>query len=83
MPLRTCSEPKLLVIPWVVIMGLMGLIGLMRFMGGVRQWEFSVQPTEDSAVDGVLLVVLRLGEAHAVFLLFAILVGEDNHEVLA
>ena len=28
-------------------------------------------------------MVLGLGEAHAVFLLVAILVGEDNHEILA
>lgn len=38
-------------------------------------------PVEQHVVDTVLLVVLCLGEAHAVLLLFAILVGEDDHEV--
>ena len=43
----------------------------------------AVKPALDGVVDTVLLVVLRLGERHAVFLLVAVLVGEDDHEVLA
>ena len=39
-------------------------------------------PTGDAVVDTLLLMVLGLGEAHAVFLLVAVLIGEDNHKVL-
>ena len=44
---------------------------------------FPVYPPQDSVIDRFLLTVLCLGEAHAVLLLVTILVGEDNHEVLA
>jgi hypothetical protein len=40
-------------------------------------------PAQDGVIDTLLLVVLGLGEAHALILRIAILVGEDNHEVLA
>ena len=39
-------------------------------------------PAQNGIVDTLLLVVLSLGEAHALILMVAILVGEDNHEVL-
>ena len=40
-------------------------------------------PSQNGIVNTLLLVVLRLGEAHTVFLRIAELVGEDYHEVLA
>ena len=43
----------------------------------------TVEPAEEGVVDGAFLVVLSLGKAHGVFLLFAVLVREDNHEVFA
>ena len=39
-------------------------------------------PAQDGIVDTLLLVVLCLCEAHAVFLLVAELVGEDDHQIL-
>ena len=41
-----------------------------------------MEPTRDTVVDTLLLVVLGLSEAHAVFLLLTELVREDNHQVL-
>ena len=38
---------------------------------------------QEPVVDARLLMVLCLSEAHAVFLLVAILVREDDHEILA
>ena len=40
-------------------------------------------PTQNGIVDTVLLVMLCLGETHALILMVTILIGEDNHEVLA
>ena len=40
-----------------------------------------MNPLRDGRVQRRLLMVLGLGEAHAVFLRIAILVGEDDHEV--
>ena len=42
-----------------------------------------MNPAQNGIVDTVLLVVLSLGEAHALILMSAILIGEDDHEVLA
>ena len=39
-------------------------------------------PAQNGIVDTILLVVLCLGEAHALILMVAILIGEDNHEIL-
>lgn len=41
-----------------------------------------MNPAQNGIVDTVLLVVLSLGEAHALILMSAILIGEDDHEVL-
>ena len=42
-----------------------------------------MEPARDTVVDTVLLVVLSLGEAHALILMSTILIGENDHEVLA
>ena len=42
-----------------------------------------MNPAQNGIVDTVLLVVLSLGEAHALILMSTILIGEDDHEVLA
>ena len=41
-----------------------------------------MEPPRDGLIDTVLLMVLSLGETHAVFLLVTELVGEDDHQVL-
>ena len=40
-------------------------------------------PAQDGVIDTLLLVVLGLGEAHALVLRVTKLIGEDNHQVLA
>ncbi len=42
-----------------------------------------MNPAQNGIVDTVLLVVLSLGEAHALILMSTILIGENDHEVLA
>ena len=42
-----------------------------------------MHPPRDCRVERRLFVVLGFGEAHAFILLVAILIGEDDHEVLA
>ena len=41
-----------------------------------------MNPAQNGIVDTVLLVVLSLGEAHALILMSTILIGENDHEVL-
>ena len=84
MPFSTSSFPKLFRIFFISI--ILNFLSLNTYLLSLNTYLLILNPAnppEYGVIDAALLLVLGRREGHALILGLAILVGEDNHQVLA